>query len=154
MVYQYLMSYLLSKIDYNYNSIFKVSSQNEPGSDSNEGVHYTELQNLHYRANIYIHQFYVDTGFHLKDLPKVMAKWDRWQQRESKESILSVCLDDDESKVFFKVFFFFLEKYSIGNYQKLGNTAVKGLKTKCCLESAQDHSYKSPNDQIDNLVVS
>ena len=37
-----------------------------------------------------------DTGCHLEDLPRVMTNTDRWQERESKESVQSAYLDDGE----------------------------------------------------------
>ena len=46
----------------------------------------------------YIHQLYADTGCHLKDLPRVMADWDGWQEKELKQSILPVCLDPHHLK--------------------------------------------------------
>ena len=40
----------------------------------------------------YIHHLYVDTGYCLKDLPMEM---DGKKERESKESVLLACLDDE-----------------------------------------------------------
>ena len=49
--------------------------------------------------NRHIHHLCVDTGYRLKDLLRVMV--DRDSERDSKESILLVSLDDnDESFVF------------------------------------------------------
>ena len=55
------------------------------------------------KKKLNIHQLSVDTGYHLEDLLRAMTNRDRWQERQmtretdrqtdSKESILSACLD-------------------------------------------------------------
>ena len=47
--------------------------------------------------DFYNDQFCAYTGFDLEDLPRAMADdRDGWQKRESKESLLSACLEDDD----------------------------------------------------------
>ena len=38
---------------------------------------------------LYIHQLCVDTEYSLEDLPRAMADRDGWQERKSKDSMLS-----------------------------------------------------------------
>ena len=47
-------------------------------------------------AKTYIYQLCAETGCNLHDLPGVMDDKDGWQKRESKNSILSAQLDDDD----------------------------------------------------------
>ena len=56
------------------------------------------------RKKTYIHQLCVDTGCQLKDLPRAMTYKDRWQDRESKESEPSACLDEDDQNVLIGIF--------------------------------------------------
>ena len=44
-------------------------------------------------AKTYIHQICADTGCRLEDLPSALT--DKNDERESKESVLTVCDDDD-----------------------------------------------------------
>ena len=41
-------------------------------------------------AKTYIYQLWVDTGFRLEDLPKVMADRDKWQERVKKICVVSI----------------------------------------------------------------
>ena len=48
-------------------------------------------------AKTYIHQLCEDTWWHLKDSPRGIADRDGWQERVSRESMLSACIDDDKA---------------------------------------------------------
>ena len=50
-------------------------------------------------AKTYIHQLSEDTGCHLEDSPRAITDRDRWQERKSRQSRLSVHLDFSSYKL-------------------------------------------------------